>query len=217
MDVKPGDFFLGLMDFFTILLPGALLAYLVEDFAGKNIFGPLLPPIHTEVQGWVVFLLASYLLGQFLFLIGATFMDRIYDKTFLAAKRKNGDLLYEKAKELTANQWHYAGVRKWASTVIRLRSADAALQMDQLEATSKFFRSVFVVLIIYFIYFTLSHRSDRWIALGVVASLLVLSFWRFAEQRWKLTELTYLFYLQVCALPIAEVKKSHADSSPSEG
>ncbi len=27
MDFKPGDFFLGLMDFFTILLPGALLAY----------------------------------------------------------------------------------------------------------------------------------------------------------------------------------------------
>jgi hypothetical protein len=213
MHVKPGDFFLGLMDFFTILLPGAMLAYLAEDFASRNIFSKLLPPIHTEVEGWVVFLLASYLLGQFLFLIGATFMDRIYDKTFLAAKRRKGDLLYEKAKELSADQGRYAGVRKWAATVISLRNADAVLQMDRLEATSKFFRSVFVVLIIYFIRFAFARQ---WLAVCIVAAVLALSFWRFAEQRWKLTERTYLFYVQLSAEPIAGTKQSPANHETPE-
>lgn len=211
MDFKPGDFFLGLMDFFTILLPGALLAYLAENLAAHNIFGQLLPPIHTEVEGWVAFLLASYLLGQFLFLIGATFMDGIYDRTFLRAKRKRGDKLYEKAKALTGRQGEYAGVRKWAATMIRLRSPDASLQMDRLEATSKFFRSVFVVLILYFLKFA---WSQHWLAVLVIAALLALSFWRFAEQRWKLTELTYLFYVQLSAEPASE--PPHAPERPHE-
>jgi hypothetical protein len=201
------DFFLGLMDFFTILLPGALLAYLAEDLASQCVFGKLLPRIQPGVEGWVTFLLASYLFGQFLFLIGATFMDSIYDKTYLRVRRKGGDRLYEKAKELAGGQGEYAGVRKWATTMIRLHSSDASLQIDRLEATSKFFRSVFVVLIVYFFTFAF---LQHWLATFVVAVMLGLSFWRFAEQRWKLTELTYLFYLQLSAMRAQESQTARA-------
>jgi hypothetical protein len=194
MEYKPNEFFVGLVDFFSILLPGALLAFLFKGPAEKQIFGVILPPIRTQAEGWVAFVFAAYLLGQYVSLTGATFMDWIYDHTYLLYRRRKGDLRYDKAKELAGAYRNLAGVLKWAGAYVRLHNADAALEIDRFEATSKFFRSLFVVLLIYGVTFASCHG---WSALVVTIALLALSFWRFCNQRWKFTEFSYLYFIEL--------------------
>lgn len=47
MSYKPTDFFIGVMEFFTIIMPGALLAFLLLDY-GKSVFGMLLPTLSVN-------------------------------------------------------------------------------------------------------------------------------------------------------------------------
>jgi len=194
MDYKPGDFVVGIVDFFAIILPGALLSLLFQEAADKYFFGTIVPPIRSEAVGWVAFIFASYLLGQFVSLVGATFMDWIYDHTYLAYKRRRGDPRYDMAKELQGNHAAIAGVLKWASAYVRLRNSDAAGEMDRFEATSKFFRSLVLVLLAYAV---ASFLASGWLAFGASVVLLVLSFWRFANQRWKFTEWAYLYFIEL--------------------
>jgi hypothetical protein len=74
MGFEPQKFFIGVIDLFSVLLPGAVLTFLLK--------GPLwqllgYKPGSDEV---VIFLVVSYLLGHFIFLIGSAVLDdRIYD------------------------------------------------------------------------------------------------------------------------------------------
>lgn len=77
MNFDPQKFFIGLMDFFSILLPGALLAFVLMN--------QMLSPASTDswvelddAQAWGTFLFASYLLGHLVFLLGA-WLDTLYD------------------------------------------------------------------------------------------------------------------------------------------
>lgn len=81
MDFEPQKFFIGLIDFFSILLPGAVLTYLLKGTAGPWVLGNngYHRLIDTEAEKWIVFLFASYLLGHFLFLIGSLLDDYVYD------------------------------------------------------------------------------------------------------------------------------------------
>lgn len=194
MSYKPSDFFVGVMDFFSVLLPGALLAYLGRDFADKYVFVAPLTALRGPVEGWVAFALASYLLGQFTFLVSATFMDDLYDHTYLQYRRRKGDAVMGKARILQGENASIVGTLKWANAFVRIHSASMGDILDQLEATSKFFRSVTVVLMIFAIVLLFSQRPGGAL---VCVSLVLLSFWRFADQRWKFTELTYLCFVQM--------------------
>jgi hypothetical protein len=77
MNFEPQNFFIGVIDFFSILLPGALLAYLNKDWATKQLGQPNFKLDSTEA--WVLLLVASYLLGHFLFLIGSWLDEYVYD------------------------------------------------------------------------------------------------------------------------------------------
>lgn len=83
MDKKPGDFFIGIVNFFAILLPGALLAFcsidLVRDYHAIHplVSEKTLAIINGEAQKLVAFIIASYLLGQFISLLGS-FLDKVY-------------------------------------------------------------------------------------------------------------------------------------------
>jgi hypothetical protein len=201
MAYKPSDFFVGVMDFFSILLPGALLVFLGREFAADHIFVAPLPHLRNTAEGWVAFIFASYLVGQFTFLISATFMDRLYDHTYLKYKRRRGDGTFAKAKEMQGANAGIAGALKWANVFVRIHSAAMAEQLDQLEATSKFFRSVTVVLAIFAFRLFLTPRPQ---AALICVALVLLSFWRFANQRWKFTELAYLCFIQLNAAPAVD-------------
>ena len=56
---KPSDFFVGVIDFFAVLLPGASLVYLLQPLIVTGMSTPWLPA--TPTQGWVVFLVLAYI------------------------------------------------------------------------------------------------------------------------------------------------------------
>ncbi len=77
MNFDPQKFFIGLMDFFSILLPGALLTYLLMDEVGPVVLGDCYAQL-AGAEAWAVFLFASYLLGHLIFLL-ASWLDEFYD------------------------------------------------------------------------------------------------------------------------------------------
>lgn len=78
MDFEPQKFFVGLMDFFSILMPGALLTFLLKTHTTVMTWPPLQSQPLDGAKGWIAFLVASYLLGHFAFLLGS-WLDELYD------------------------------------------------------------------------------------------------------------------------------------------
>lgn len=77
MNLDPQKFFIGLMDFFSILLPGALFTWLLMDEVGSVVLGDRYAKL-DGAQAWATFLFASYLFGQLVFLLGS-WLDEFYD------------------------------------------------------------------------------------------------------------------------------------------
>jgi ADP-ribose pyrophosphatase YjhB (NUDIX family) len=79
MSFEPEKFFIGLMDFFSILLPGAMAVFLLMDWAPAIIGVNKYNSLSLEAR-WALFFASSYLLGHFVFLVGARFLDDyVYD------------------------------------------------------------------------------------------------------------------------------------------
>ena len=78
MNLDPQKFFIGLMDFFSIILPGALITALLMDNAGPAVLGDERYATLRGTQAVAVFLFASYLLGHLIFLLGS-WLDSLYD------------------------------------------------------------------------------------------------------------------------------------------
>jgi len=77
MNFDPQKFSIGLMEFFSILLPGALLTYLLMGEVGPIVLGDRYAKL-AGAEAWAAFLFASYLLGHLVFLLGS-WLDGIYD------------------------------------------------------------------------------------------------------------------------------------------
>lgn len=75
---KPSEFFVGLLDFFAILLPGAILSAILAPRLGPFILAPLVPEPTSDPGRWVVFLVSSYFLGHLIFLAGSS-VDGLYN------------------------------------------------------------------------------------------------------------------------------------------
>jgi 8-oxo-dGTP pyrophosphatase MutT (NUDIX family) len=75
---EPQKFFVGLVDFFSILMPGALLAYLGKAWLSFTWLGQWGFPLDSA-ETWIVFFFASYVLGHFVFLVGSLLDDCLYD------------------------------------------------------------------------------------------------------------------------------------------
>jgi hypothetical protein len=79
MNFEPRKLFIGLVDFFSILMPGAMLDYFGKDWLAKNFgFAGVYPLDSWEAV--LVFLFASYLLGHFAFLLSSALDELIYDR-----------------------------------------------------------------------------------------------------------------------------------------
>lgn len=76
MNFEPQKFFIGLVDFFSILLPGALLSYAVKDNIGSQVLDHSFKTM-GDPEAWIIFF-SSYLLGHYIFLVGS-WLDEFYD------------------------------------------------------------------------------------------------------------------------------------------
>jgi hypothetical protein len=192
--VKPGDFFIGVLEFFAVLLPGLVATWLFDQY---------LPPHYhiaweasegsDHLVGGAAFLLSSYVLGHFVFMIGSN-LDSSYDRWRRREKPAASDAAFKAAEQLAHK---LAGdliggdftILKWAKVYIQIHGSGARVDIDRLEAHEKFFRSFVVIAIALTAHFLLRERAF-FMALGS-AILGLLSYHRFIDQRWKATELTY--------------------------
>lgn len=78
MNFEPQKFFIGLVDFFSILMPGAMLTYLGKDWIALKLGLECDFPLDSVEMGFVFFFV-SYLLGHFVFLVSSLLDDLVYD------------------------------------------------------------------------------------------------------------------------------------------
>jgi hypothetical protein len=102
MNFKPSDFFIGVVDFFSVICPGALITYfLIEQLQLYQIdLAGIFPAITNDTQKGLVFLFATYIAGNLIFPVAALLDKKIYDTIRIKFLTKNADLCYLKATEI---------------------------------------------------------------------------------------------------------------------
>src|SRR5438105_604493 len=143
MKFEPGTFYFGVVDFFSTLLPGALLAYFLNGPLGPRIFGTVLPTAQGEIAGGAIFFFAAYLLGHITFLIGSS-LDRIYTpirRRLVLFKHKNRtgkeDVTYLRAtaikrKFLSDENEDVVNTFEWAKAMLLLKHPSAMAEVARL-------------------------------------------------------------------------------------
>jgi hypothetical protein len=205
MNVEPQKWFVGLMDFFSILLPGAVLTYLMRDRIGSMVLGDPYSAL-TGVEAWAVFLVSSYLAGHAVFLVGS-WLDHPYDwlrgytiNTQIALLAREGRLLPWPLRTLVAvvfkeerNLAVDSAVRikrhvleplgaqsavnafQWCKSTLTLASPESLATVQRFEADSKFFRCLVIVLLVLEIVW-MSEGNWRLAVMGI--ALITLALWR---------------------------------------
>jgi 8-oxo-dGTP pyrophosphatase MutT (NUDIX family) len=77
MSLDPKNLFIGVVDFFSVLLPGALLTLLIQESENEFLNG-----LYSGLNGiptWVALLFIAYVLGHLIFLGGALLDRSLYD------------------------------------------------------------------------------------------------------------------------------------------
>lgn len=190
---KPSEFYVGVLDFFAILLPGAIATAILAPRIGHLVLGPLVAVPASEAGKWAAFLTCSYFLGHLIFLVGS-YIDRFYntlrerlnpygnESAYQCATRIR-DSLIEDVERKTLNTF------QWARSVLITKCPAAAEDVHRLEADSKFFRSLLVVCALSSIVFFASGRmSESVVALALVPPC----FARYYERRLKSTTQAYI-------------------------
>lgn len=199
-DFKPADLFVGVIQLFAILLPGAVLAAAVMIVIGHTKIVAFAPMLESKEAGWVAFLIASYALGAFIFPLAST-LDHGADaliklwRNWRKRRGKDRDHAFRHADALRLTAFANLSPTdedpmntfSWAKSVLLLRAPKAFGDVQGLEAESKFFRSLGVVLILTAILFDQVGRhgtpgADRWVAV-IALVLAALSLQRYVARR----------------------------------
>lgn len=195
MKTEPGSFYLGVIDVFSIMLPGALLAYFLPDFIDTGVLWSLLLRPGKEIHEWLMFLFPSYLFGHIVFLV-SSFLDKLYDDLIRPCYYPEiGQIEYSAAEVIKGKAIgeDYARAIKtfqWAKALLVMEHPEASAEVARLEAASKFFRSLVVVfavlalLNIFALLCTIGEKGSGY-AILVLLILMGLSLWRYAERRHK--------------------------------
>lgn len=177
MGYKPSDLFVGVIDFFAILLPGAIIVGVGLQLDGR-MYGDagLLQPVGDGAEAWVAFLVAAYLAGHLLFLVGALLDTSLYDplrKTFVHPDR---DLTFLQAGRVR-NRVLGAGETgintfQFSRSALKLQAPTALTEVERYEADSKFFRSLSVTLYMLLFAFLADGRGPGAVVLWTAMLLL---------------------------------------------
>ncbi|MGQ5523746.1 hypothetical protein ACUHMQ_10830 [Chitinimonas sp. PSY-7] len=190
---SPSEFYVGVVDFFAILLPGAIATAILSPRVGHLILGPLIARPTSDAGVWVAFLTGSYFLGHLIFLVGS-YIDRPYNRlreklnpygnasAYYCATRIR-DMLIDESERAALNTF------QWARAVLIAKCPAAAEDVHRLEADSKFFRSLLVVCVLgAVVFFSTGMTLEAILALV----LCPLCFARYYERRLKSTTQAYI-------------------------
>src|SRR4029453_6679354 len=147
----------------AILLPGAMLVYLVQPWTL-----PLVPPALVPRDGprsWAVFFVCGYVVGHLLHEATGRLDRYIYDGFYLATWQEDHSRAVKAIKDIDLHRQNdevrstlvaraYVRARgmntgtslyNWCLSFVRLKNAAAVAEVDRLQADSKFFRSLMLV------------------------------------------------------------------------
>ena len=223
MSFEPEKFFIGLMDFFAILLPGALLTYVLKDSLGPWLFGQGYVGL-AGGEAWAVFLFGAYLLGHFIFLIGSLLDGRVYDPLRDATPAKQidrlaggGDLSWRPARWLAARLFkenmdralhqavrikeHYLDPLDASSAINAFQWCKVKLTLGHAEAMTSVQRfeadSKFFrsLLVVLLVFIPVGWAREGPMAIAAGLPVLALAFWRYVDQRAKATTQAYWYII----------------------
>jgi 8-oxo-dGTP pyrophosphatase MutT (NUDIX family) len=235
MSFEPQKFFIGLVDFFAVILPGALLTFLIKDL-GDDLLGPAYFDL-TGPAGWVAFIGVSYLLGHFVFLLGSWLLDDLtYDpmrkasygaqiKRLASGKRLSpivprgiARLFFGKETDLAVNyalkiKNYYLGPLEAPEAVNAFQWSKARLTLDHptaIESVHRFeadskFFRSLVVLCLLNIILLAPLTAVRKQVAWTSVPILFLSFWRYLDQRLKATKQAYWYVLTLEGKALAAI------------
>jgi hypothetical protein len=221
---EPQKFFIGMLDFFSILLPGVIVTYVLRGDAGTRVLGDAYPELEGG-EAVAFFLVLSYLLGHFVFLLGAALLDdNVYDPLRNATAGRKGPRIEEGKKP--ARTWvrlvsrFFVGTGEkhdkaldWAVALKKEQLDDnedainafqwckARLLFEKPDALAKVERfeadsKFFRSLVMLFAVLAPAFLvSQEWRLTALAFVLMVLAFWRYVDQRLKSTTYAYWYLL----------------------
>lgn len=216
--MRPQNFFIGVIDFFSIIVPGGLITWFLSGHYFHAVFGAdkIFPVPDNVVVMWVVFLVITYILGHVIFSI-ASILDVTYDKylrklflrkldlrhraaALIQQKYINTDLEIAALHERKAISSHELvdmlrmpkreifNALSFAQHFLQFRAPEALKELKKTEADSKFFRSLVIAFLIIAI---VSFQDDKRIEGYVFVVLLFLCYYRFGQLRFKTSQTAY--------------------------
>ncbi|MDH3445442.1 MAG: NUDIX domain-containing protein, partial [Deltaproteobacteria bacterium] len=229
MNFEPQKFFIGLIDFFSILLPGAVLAYLTKDWAIFSLFGRPRAPL-DDIEAWMVFLFSAYLLGHIAFLLGAKLLDDwlyepIRSKTYLGQLRRlaDGNALSGSVMRKLAN-WIFgsnpdvalmyaARIKSLALAPLSAEHAINAFQWCKASLSKEHPEGLAAVqrfeadskffrsfAVVLAVLAIFFFIERRYVIMIVCFALFVPVIWRYMDQRFKATQQAYWFVITLKSL-----------------
>lgn len=193
---KPGDFYVGVLDFFAILLPGAIATAILTPGLGHLVIGRLMNPPASEPANWLVFLICAYFLGHLIFLLGS-YIDWFYNllrerfqpygnTSAYQCTTRVRDAIIDETERKALNTF------QWSRSILVAKCPACADDVHRLEADSKFFRSLLVVCALASgVFFS---QGSALAGSGALA-LAVPCFARYYERRLKGTTQAYIHVL----------------------
>jgi len=205
---KPGDFYVSIIDLFAIMLPGTIATALFLAAVDNNIPSNVISLPDSSAGRWLAFLVASYLIGQLIFLLGS-FLDGRFESIRKwrleqgAISAIDNDQLYF-AVQILKNKTFEDELTpaplnnfQWAKSVLVQEDPNAIAEVNRLEADSKFFRSLSVVSFLSI--FLIGFNTNDMIGIGLMAVTLM-CFLRYYERRLKSNTLAYLHLITLFRL-----------------
>ncbi len=246
MNLKPSDIYIGVIDFFSVLLPGGFLTYFLTGVFYGRIFGEgrIFPEPTADFVGWIAFLLVAYIVGNLIF-AAASFLDLTYDRGLRKIFQSKYDLSYktahlihqkfiktdEKLKELLIKKdlekkvydeilknekREIFNTFKWSQHFLLLTKPEALAEVQRIEADSKFFRSLVVAFLIIAAVLLWQVKIFAAIVFFVFS---LLCYYRYGELRYKSTEKAYQLVITANHLKIdgqSEKSVSEKEKPPTE-
>jgi 8-oxo-dGTP pyrophosphatase MutT (NUDIX family) len=224
MSFEPQKLFIGLIDFFSVILPGAVLTYLLKDDLGPRVLGPSYYAL-GQTEQWIVLVVTAYLLGHVIFLIGSWLLDdRFYDvirkatpgeqarrlaegkalsrrpSRFLARVffKKEADRAVHQALQIKR---HHLDPIDASEAINAFQWCKARLTLEQPEALATVQRfeadSKFFrsLVVVLLVVIPWALWAGRYVLAGIGAPLLVMALWRYVDLRIKSTNQAYWYII----------------------
>jgi hypothetical protein len=179
--MKPSDFYLGVSELFSILIPGFVATIVV------SIYFDVLKYPTAGPNEWILIMVSSYICGHILFAVGSLW-DGLYDKVKPTGNNELLDNIAQIREYDSDKDCDSINKYKWCRSVLSKVHPEGYAEVLRKEADSKLFRSLIIPLLITFVFLILKNEYYySFISVGMA----FISFSRYRGQRFKACKISY--------------------------